>query len=323
MRNKKFQLFLLFLISIFIVFAFPLNSFPQVSQPVNSQNLPFLDKVFLQNLAIAVLSALLSFFGGYALSSIGRRRESKRQLSYSSMIETGLVNIEKEIKKKVEVLYDNRPVANLSNICFLVENTGNSVLKGQEIRFEFFPDSAKILDFYFDPKPLPEMKVEELTDARLKNSERKCRIGHLERGQSVGIRFLVTSESEIKLVPHPFNEDGDVDFISRTVNKALSQRDQIARFLSLLIMYFVVPPIFLLFPLSPFAEAIAGLVRLALLLALFRFIVPFSEVIAEILTKLLSPDSKLGESQYIFSGGIEGNVVINESPVNTTDSKEG
>lgn len=106
-----------------------------------------------------------------------------------------------------------------------------------------------------------------------------------EHGFAPFVRFVVASDSDVQLKLHPYNEHGDVKFVSRSATKTLSERDQVARFLSLLIMYLVISPIFSIFSLSPFSEIVAGVVKLALLLALFRFIVPFSEVIAELVSK--------------------------------------
>lgn len=64
------------------------------------------------------------------------------------------------------------------------------------------------------------------------------------REQKLGVRFVVTSDSDIQLKLHLYNQHGDVEFVSRSATKALSKRDQVARFLSLLIMYFVTLPLF-------------------------------------------------------------------------------
>lgn len=189
-----------------------------------------------------------------------------------------------------------------------VENTGNSVVKSEEIRFEF-SQGSRIIDFYFDPQPHPEMKVEKLDDSGLKDCEKKCRIGHIERNQALGVRFIFSSDSEIKLIPHPYNENGDVEFSSRSATKILNERDQVAKFLSLLIMYFVIPPVFSLFDPSPLVENMAGVARLVILLSLFRFIVPFSKVIAELISTRLNKDSQA----LAFTGcSLEGDITVNQ-----------
>jgi preprotein translocase subunit SecF len=259
-------------------------SYAQIPNSSGNESNIFLDKSFLQNVAVAFLSAVLAFLSGYALAGIGKKARSGKKLAYSINIESGLVNVEKNIKDKVKVIYETEEIVNLSNVKFELLNSGDSVIKSQEIRFEF-PETTRILDFYFDPQPQPEMKVEKIYDSGIKEFEKKCRIGHIEKDQQLGIHFIVTGESEITLIPHPFNENGDVEFISRSTAKALSEKEQISRFLSLLIMYFLIPPIFSAF--FSLGELMAGVARLTILLSLFRFIVPFSEVIADIVSSWL------------------------------------
>jgi len=311
MRKKQAQFIVVFLFSMIFFASASSITFAQTISPQNSPISAFLDKTFLQNVAVTVLSAVLAFLGGYALANISKKSGSGKRLSYSLGIETGLVNIEKNIKQKVKVLYENKEIINLSNIRFDIENAGNSVIKSQEIRFEFSPES-RILDFYFDPQPLPEMKVEQVRDPGLRDFERKCKIGHIEKGQKLGMRFIVTSDSEVKLTPHPYNESGDVEFLSRSTTKTLSQREQVAKFLTLLIMYFVIPPVFSLFSLSPFSESIAGVVRLVILLVLFRFIVPFSEVIAELISTWLNPEYKDRQSLSLTDVEVGGDLNIGD-----------
>lgn len=157
------------------------------------------------------------------------------------------------------------------------------------------------------------MKVEKITDSSIREFERKCRIGHIEREQKLGVRFVVTSDSEIDLKLHSYNENGDVKFESKTMTKTLSEREQVAKFLSLIVMYFIIPPVFSLFSVSILSESIAGLVRLVLLLALFRFIVPFSEVIAELISKWLNFEQKDNLHVSLQGSPFEGDIVINQN----------
>lgn len=321
MRKQHTQFVILFLLSVLLLLAFHSPSPAQTSTSPSSVNSPFFDNAFWQSVAVSILSAVLAFLGGYALSGISRRSGSGKRLSYSSNVETGLINVEKNIKEKVTVLYENNPVANLSNIQFDIENTGNSVVKSQEVRFEFDP-GTRILEFYFDPQPQPEMRVEKLFDQTLRDFERKCRIGHIERGQAIRIHFIVTSESEVNLKPHPYNEEGDVDFNSRATVKELGEREQVARFLSLLIMYFVIPPVFSLFSLSPFSGTIAGLAKLVILLALFRFIVPFSEVMAELVTRWLSLSYMQNGFSFLRDVSVGGDMNVSEVSLDINRSKD-
>lgn len=78
-------------------------------------------------------------------------------------------------------------------------------------------------------------------------------------------------------------------------------------------MYLVIPPIFSIFSLSPFSEIVAGVVKLTLLLALFRFIVPFSEVIAELVSKWLSFEEKDSQALSFLQGvKVEGDLTVGD-----------
>jgi hypothetical protein len=312
MHMKKIQIKLLVIFSLAIVLVFSSQTFaqtppsPTAPPDVNS----FFNTSFWQNVAVAVLSAILAFLSGYALAGMSKRQRSGKKLSYSLSIENGLVKIEKDIRKRVKVFYNSEEIENLYNVNFDVENTGNTVIKSQEIRFEF-PEETRILDFSFEPEPEQEMKVEKI-ETGLRTFEKKCKIGQIERGQNLGVRFTATSTAEIgEIKLHPYNEGGDIEFASRSITKALSDRDHIAKFLSLYILYLVVPPVLYLFPVI--GEMMTGLARFVILISLFRLIIPFSEIIADIVFKLISKSEEgrifniNGDVSNAVFGGENGN----------------
>ncbi len=284
--------------------------------PLQSTTDSFFNTNFWQNVVVAVLSAVLAFLSGYALAGIGKKKGSGKKLSYNLSIENGLIQIEKNVRKRVKVFYDSEAIENLYDVRFNLENTGNKVVKSQEIRFEF-PEKTRILDFSFEPEPEEEMKVEKI-DSGLRDFESKVRIGQLEKDQSIGIRFTATSTVDIQDVKlHPYNEEGDVEFESRTINKALSDRDQVAKFLSLYIFYMIIPPILYLFPFI--GDTLAAIVRFVILISLFKFIVPFSEIIADIIFRFISR----GEEINVFH--LQRDIptaVLGGQNINITDSKD-
>lgn len=300
------------LYSLAVVLVFSSQAFAQTppSPTAPPDVSSFFNTAFWQNVAVAVLSAILAFLSGYALAGMSKKRGSGKKLSYSLSIENGLVKIEKEIRKRVKVFYNSEEIENLYNVNFDLENTGNAVIKSQEIRFEF-PEETRILDFSFEPEPEPEMKVEKI-ESGLRTFEKKCKIGQIERGQSLGVRFTATGKTEIREVKlHPYNEGGDIEFTSRSITKALSDRDHIAKFLSLYILYLVVPPVLYLFPII--GETMAGGVRFAILISLFKLIVPFSEIIADIVFKLTS---KSEEGRIFNIRGDVSNAVFGGENIN-------
>ena len=299
MKRSQLKLLIIFSLSIVLVFSSQASAQIPVSPASTSDANSFFNTTFWQNVVVAVLSAILAFLCGYALAGMSKKQRSGKRLSYNLSIENGLVKIEESIRKRIEVFYNSEEIENLYNVNFYLENTGNTVIKSQEIRFEF-PENARILDFSFEPQPEQEMKVEKI-ESGLRIFEKKYKIGQIERGQSLGVRFTATSSAEIREVKlHPHNEGGDIEFASRSITKALSDRDQIAKFLSLYIFYLVLPPVVQLFPVI--GETMVGLVRFAILMSLLKLIIPFSEIIADVVFKLISKS----EGNRVFN--IEGNV---------------
>lgn len=186
-------------IVIFITFFISIVSSHSIAEEaINSaaDSSSFFDVNLWQNITVAVLSGILIFVSGYVLAGIKRRQGSGKSLSYILSVEKGLVTIEKEVKEKVQVLYDGEVIDNLYHIKCDVENTGTTVIKSQDIRFEFTPDT-RILDCSLEPAPQPEMKVEMIKETSLKSCEVKYSIGHIEKKQSVGFRFTATSTKEL------------------------------------------------------------------------------------------------------------------------------
>ena len=303
-NQVKFIVILLLTMSMFILFS-PIT---YASVPKASNNLSniFTDKLFLQNVAVAIISAILAFLSGYVLANISKKSSTSKKLSYSLDIESKLVDVKNNIQDRVTILYEGEKITNLYNVQFDIENTGNSVVKSQEIRFEF-TEGVRILDFDFDPMPQPEMQVEKITNSDLKPFERKCRIGHMEKEQTLGIRFILTSNSNVNLTPHAYNPDGDVDFVSRSTTKTLNEAEKITRFISLFILYLVIPPVFIVF--SPI---LAGLVRFVILLFLFMLIVPFAEVIAEVITTYSNDKNKETQSLDFSGFSVDGDLTIGD-----------
>lgn len=108
MRKKQIQFTILFLFSAIIFCSLSQITFAQTGSSSITPANGFLDKVFLQNVATVVLSAVLAFLSGYALANISKRTGSGKKLSYNLNIETGLVNVEKNVKQRVKILYEGK-----------------------------------------------------------------------------------------------------------------------------------------------------------------------------------------------------------------------
>ena len=184
----------------------------------------------------------------------------------------------------LEVLYKEHQIENLYYALCYIENTGNTVIKDQYIRFEF-PSEAVIIDYSPEPKPEPELGVSEAAIAELKPNEKRYSIGHIERGQHVGFGFVLTSSSKIYLNLHPFNEEGNVEFVSRTISEAQSDKDHFVKFIILYFLFDFVPRVLVAIPF--FGSELAGLARLAILIAIYPTLKSVANVIAGIVGRLL------------------------------------
>jgi len=157
----------------------------------------------------------------------------------------------KDEASKIGVSYDGITVKELVQIYIRFENTGNTLIEDQYIRFRF-PEQARILDVDLDPKPEQELGVIEILEPALGAMERRYKVGHLEAAQSV--RFRIASDggawpgwSDI----HPFNEEGGVLFLRRDVARQKEDEDEVGPFIQgavllmlLLLLGLAVPNIF-------------------------------------------------------------------------------
>lgn len=317
MREKRRYLFITSVVASILILS-P-QVFAQLSSSASSPDTEsFFNTTFWQNAAVAVLSAVLAFLSGYALAGVGKKKGSGKQLSYNLSIANSVVQVEKEVKERVKILYNGELIDNLYNIEFELENTGNTVVKSQEIRFEF-PEGTRILDFSFKPEPEPEMGATKIeSGAGLKVHERKCRIGQIERGQGVRFQFAATNESDIQEVKiHPYNEIGDVEFSAREIAKQMSDKEQITRFLVYLIFYLLIPPVFDLLPFL-YDEIMAGVFRLFILFNLFKLIAPFSETIATIITHFSSVVTESIERYIQIHGAAQESIIVSGDSNNVT-----
>ena len=137
---------------------------------------------------------------------------------------------------------------------FQVENTGNRVIKNQYLRFQFDNQSALLEDVY-EPDPPKEYSVDRIHDQN-ERLERRYLIGQLECEQKVhksnshfqleceqkvGIRFVLSSENSPQLEVFPKNEEGDISFVLRSQKKAADERQQITRFIFLVLLWYLFP----------------------------------------------------------------------------------
>jgi hypothetical protein len=181
---------------------------------------------------LAVFTAACGFGFALILERVRNRRVPRKAISWDTSIDKPPRFQSKDKPSKVGISYDGIRVEDLTQIYLRFENRGNTVIKNQYIRFKF-PQEAKILEIAFDPTPERELDVVEAPDPNFDVMEKRYRIGHLEAGQSVGLRVAAdggdwSGWSDI----HPFNEEGNVLFQRRDVARAREDEEEVEPFIT-------------------------------------------------------------------------------------------
>lgn len=239
---------------------------------------------FWQKVTIALIAAVFGFIANYALAQLRRRAEPRKQLSYDIEVDRGLVAVQQKIKEKIKVFYEGHEIGDLYHVTCNVQNSGNTVVRNQYLRFSFSPQT-QIVDEYFDPEPQPEIDVRSSPTPTLKPSERRYSVAHLEKGQGVAFRFITTGSMPPTLEVHPSNEAGDVGFVPRSVTFTVGDLHHIQAFVTLFVLFWIIPPI--IDSVLPFFGPIAAaLIRLAILAIMAPHIRPFARVASDIIVRL-------------------------------------
>ncbi|NTW59926.1 MAG: hypothetical protein HGA43_12265, partial [Nitrospirae bacterium] len=228
----------------------------------------------------------------FLLAVLKKRKEPRKQLSYDTQVTDSLVEVEHDLREKVRILYNDQEIADLYPVACEVQNTGNTIVKNQLVRFEF-PEGSRIVDMSFDPQPEPELIISEEPQADSKLHEKRFRLGHLEKGQYVGFRFLVSSPSPAHVRLHPFNEEGDVEFVPRKLARAEDERYAFTRFITLWILFLLLPRALSVIPFE-LGQMAAGVVRLALLVAIWPFLRPSASIISRCILRLAADQAPAG-----------------------------
>lgn len=240
----------------------------------------------LEKVLIALIAATLAFIGNLVLASLKRRSEPRKLISYRTDISGGLVTVADSIRQRISVHYQGREVKDLYHVRCVVENSGTSVVKDQYIRF-VLQQAEDLVDAYTDPRPEPELGVEEVPLVPPKGNERKFRIAHLAKRQLVVFNFIATGALPPRLEVHPFNDLGDVDFVPRSVSIASDQSEELSIFIRLLVLFFTVPSVLRLVP-TELGLYSAILAMLLLLIPIARRLGIVSTLVAKALQKSAS-----------------------------------
>lgn len=243
-----------------------------------------LNGTFLEKIVIALVSATLAFISSYILAQIKQRREPRKQLAYDIEVREGIIAVEEQIKPNLIMLYNGKEIRDLYQMSINIENTGNTVVKNQYVRFEFSPD-VEIIETRFEPKPELEMGLEETDTSNISlQFERRFLMKHVERGKTIGFRFILTCNHMPSVKLHPYNETGDVEFVPRITTRVSDARYHLQTFTILLFWFLLIPPIFYAFP-DLLGTTAAGLIKLVLFLLILPHLRPSAKVISEFLLR--------------------------------------
>lgn len=261
---------------------------------------PYAD--FLQKSGIALVSAFFGFLGNFILNQIKARNEPKKELSYEKIISKGFVADNKKIDDKVKIFYDNEETDGLYYVEFNLQNSGTSVVKKQQIRFDFGVGNS-IIDSYFEPEPERELGVKRVEDSQILLNERTFSIAHLERDRDVRFRFIIDGKAEPTLTIHPFNDEGNVSVVPGRVVTEANDRYHVMSILRLFVLFNLIPPIFYIMP-GGIGELAAGLIRFGLVLLMIPHLKVFVATIGGILLHFAAPSShEFGHNVKIVHSG--------------------
>ncbi|MFR9778111.1 hypothetical protein ACL02O_18915 [Micromonospora sp. MS34] len=236
------------------------------------------------NLALTVIGAIIGVLGAYLVERLKARREPMRRLSWDVEVERALIEVQPDIRSHVKILYHGQPVEDLTHVRCRVTNTGNRVVKHHDLRFTF-PAGARLLEAYLAPAPEPELGVTLVGESHEPRAERRYRIAHLERGESVTYNFVTAGGDFRDWRPRSHNDEGDVAFQRRGVEVARADEEHVTPFLLILVIYYLAGALVRTAPFGYFTDLLMLTVHLAAIVALAPHLLPMIRVVQRLLTR--------------------------------------
>ncbi|MFI6796185.1 hypothetical protein [Streptosporangium canum] len=279
--------------------------------------MPWINDAFWQQLAIGIAGGLLGIIGALLAAQLSSRGKPKKELSYDLRIERALPEIGKELAPHVAIRYKDRPVPALYVVTCKVENTGNTVVKGQQIRFDLTP-AHPVLETYFAPKPEPEWEIEELPETE-ETPGPNYRFGHLAPGRKITIKIILAAPEEPKVEVRDFNPTEHVPVLPRTSTARANVQVRARIAVALLLALLVIPQAF--YALGSVGDIAAPVVQLGLVAAL----APFAPSLIRALVHLLfrpAPRINLDRGIVMYDGEIRGVINFSGEPADVPDSAQ-
>lgn len=293
----------------------------------------YLQQDFWGKVAIAIISAIATLAANYTLQALKKKEEPKQQLSYSTLIKKGVVEIGKDFQDKVSILYNNQKIpSDLYAVICELKNTGNLPIPDDYIRFEF-SKGTRFIDI-FEPEPEKETGIQKLENDpnfKLESHELRYKVSSIKKGAKINFRFVVlpTQDESINMKPHNYN--GNVEFIAAAIEEVENERSHLTKFITFFLIFVLVPPVFEFIPF--FGSTVAAFARFAILFSIYPLIEPLSKILAERILKrgyrneesgrdFLNVNGSDNSVIFIQGGGTQSGLSITKQPDISIKEKE-
>lgn len=207
------------------------------------------------------------------------------------------------------ISYKNQSVPELYVVSCTVENTGNTLIKGQEIRVKLSP-APSILDRYLASEPPPEWAIEALPDTE-DTARPGVRLGHLAPNRKVTFKIICAATQEPKPELLDFHPSEVVSVLPRAVTAQADSRARARIALTLLLALLIIPQVF--HALGSLGELAATVVRLGIIACLAPFIPSLVRALVDSLFRP-EPQVKLESGLIMYSSETRGEININRAP---------
>jgi hypothetical protein len=297
--NRIYKQFLLsFSIATLFVVLISFIVAAQNNAPIqNPTNLPFYEtNDFWGKVTLSLLGTASGALFGY-FSSENKRRKESIELSYT-IDKLSILEFKKDINKPITIRYgNNQEVKDLYLLSCDIENTGKKVIKNEYIIFEIYPVALGMLDKFLEP-PLAnnQMGIEEVEEnVQTSKAKIKYKIRNILPGDKVGFRFISAVDNQQSDTPNLFvcnEESSKVLLIPRANSKVFEKSFYVAKFITLFLLFILIPPVFNIIPFFGLNNVISGLSALIILILIFPQIDLFSRTIADLIINLsLKPET--------------------------------
>lgn len=224
------------------------------------------------------IAAVLGFIASYALEVIKRRREPLSRISYDVAVDELLPPGSEKKSDKLVVMYDERPVSGVFKVACKVSNVGNRTIRRFLLRFQLSA-GANAAPKMLESKAVGTLPEQELTEisGQVGTAESRWKFDQLAPKDSVDFSFLVDSNTSPLLVVYPKYEgerdDNEIEIVRKSTKRIIAEdEDAVAGLLFFGALYFVIPPLAFLVPISELNAALEQVIRIVVLVPLLRYL---------------------------------------------------